>query len=148
MSNLDPELQTYLREARLHLASQRGEIENVLQFLKEGDDVNFFDEIGYAPLHYAVEYEKYEVIEILLKNGANINAHDEKTIGNTPLGNVTGECSLKMAKYLLEKGANPNIRGWMRLNALDRAEKNASTEGDEMLRLLKKYSSKYPKEDI
>merc|ERR1719238_2472146 len=46
-----------------------------------GADVNARDKEdvgGYAPLHYAVQMNNYEVVELLLVNGANPNLADVK----------------------------------------------------------------------
>jgi ankyrin repeat protein len=50
-----------------------------------GCDVNLFDDMGYTPLHHAVEGEQIEAVKMLLERGALINANDDATIGETPL---------------------------------------------------------------
>src|SRR6188474_3254511 len=80
-----------------------------------------FDEIGRTPLHYAVEGGHLEVVKELLEAGANVDAQDERVIGDTPLA-AAGNCSLEMAELLIRAGADPARPGWMQLCALDRAK--------------------------
>jgi ankyrin repeat protein len=100
----------------------------VRAFLTAGDPINAFDELGLTPLHHAVEGEHYEVVELLLRRGANVNAHCERMIGNTPLREAVSTCSLLMARRLVEAGADPTIRGWMQLSALDQAKQRKKKE--------------------
>ncbi|HEY8667585.1 MAG TPA: hypothetical protein VIL86_13035, partial [Tepidisphaeraceae bacterium] len=72
----------------------------------------------------------------LIRAGANPNAHDERNIGNTPLSDNVGECSYEMAKRLIDAGADPSIRGWMQLNALDRACQRKDADARKIVRLL------------
>jgi ankyrin repeat protein len=66
-------------------------------------------------------------VEFLIEAGADVNAHDEQRIGNTAINEVAGDGSFTMIEVLLNAGANPNIRGWMQLNALDRARSRNRT---------------------
>lgn len=40
---------------RIHGAAENGDLELVKSLLAEGADVNYLDELGKAPLHYAAE---------------------------------------------------------------------------------------------
>ena len=62
-----------------------------------------------------------EIVKLLLAAGADVNAHDNRRIGNTALNEVAGDGAFETIEVLLEAGADPTIRGWMNLNALDRA---------------------------
>jgi len=77
----------------------------------------------------------------LLKAGADVNAHDEENIGDTPLGRIAGDCSLETAKILVEYGADPTISGWMQLSALDRAKARKRPEGRSVYELLCKAAA-------
>ena len=59
-------------------------------------------------------------------------------IGETPLGQVSPNCSYKMAKFLVDNGANPCIIGWMGLTSLDRAKQRKKEEGKMVYELLLK----------
>lgn len=120
----------------LHWAAERGDIAAVKAFLAAGHDPNAFDDISFTPLHYAAREQHLEIIRLLLQSGANVNAHDEPRIGDTPLGYVAGSCSLGVAQALLTAGADPTIRGWMQLCALDRAKNRKKDEGRKVYALL------------
>jgi ankyrin repeat protein len=123
-------------EGQLHSAAQSGNLGEAERLLREGYDVNAFDDAGNTPLHYAAAREDVDLVRFLLQNGADVNARDEATIGNTPLAQVAATCSLKMARLLLEAGADPRLRGWMNLCALDRAKNRRRGEGPAVYSLL------------
>jgi len=125
---------------QLHLAAQDGSLDHVKELLDAGADFDAFDEIGRTPLHYAAENEHFDVVALLLERGANVNGRHEAMIGNTPLGEIAGNCSLRMAEMLVSAGADPTIRGWMRLSALDRAEKREKEDGRQVYDLLCRVS--------
>jgi ankyrin repeat protein len=127
----------------LHWAAERGDIATVQAFLAVGHDPNAFDDISFTPLHYAAREGRLEVIRLLLQASADVNAHDEPRIGDTPLGYVAGDCSLVVAQALLAAGADPTIRGWMQLCALDRAENRQTEEGRRVYELLSTSARKF-----
>jgi ankyrin repeat protein len=119
----------WFEDQRLHRAAEAGELPAVQELLGSGCPVNAFDELGKTPLHYAVLGEYFAVVDCLLRHGADVNAHDERVIGDTPLGEAAGTCSLRMARLLVAAGAGPAARGWMQLSAVDRAEQRRHSEG-------------------
>src|SRR5664280_2746492 len=110
----------------------------VKHLVQEGMPLNKFDDLGKTPLHYATEKGHIDVMKLLTQSGADVNAHDESKIGNTPLSEVAGECSFEIAKVLIEAGADPTIKGWMQLNALDRAKNRKRNDGPKVYQLLLK----------
>lgn len=52
-------------------------------------------------------------VRYLIKAGADVKAHDEEKIGETPPGTVAANCSFAMAKVLVDAGADPTIPGFM-----------------------------------
>ncbi|XP_078048094.1 mitochondrial disaggregase isoform X1 [Augochlora pura] len=58
-------------------AAQYGNVPELERSIKEGVDVNVRHSLGWTALHVAAINEKLEIIQILLKNGANVNAGDE-----------------------------------------------------------------------
>jgi ankyrin repeat protein len=58
----------------IHEAVQKGDLEDVKQYLKRGTAVNAQDENGWTPLHVAVFYGQKEVVKYLISKGADINA--------------------------------------------------------------------------
>jgi ankyrin repeat protein len=121
----------------LHFAAGHGDLQRVQQLLTAGADINGFDDdMGWTPLHYAVVAEQYEVAKYLIEHGADVNAHHEARIGNTPLAEIADRCSLRIARLLVDAGADPTIPGWMQLTALDRARSRRRGEGPKVYELL------------
>jgi len=69
----------------IHKAAKTGDVEKIKSLLAEDPSlVNSKDKLyGYTPLHTAAIAGKVESAEVLLDNGADVNATDNK--GNTPL---------------------------------------------------------------
>jgi uncharacterized protein len=132
-----------LSEWNLHRAAQAGDLAAVNHLLEGLDDIDRFDDIGLTALHYAVMENRAEVVSILLKAGANVNAHDPSVIGNTPLVHCAGNCTYEIASLLIEAGANPNIRGWMSLNAIDRASERSDVDAPRIRSLLNKATMRF-----
>jgi len=112
-------------------------MEKVNTLLARKYPVNRFDSLGKTPLHYAVREGHLDVVKRLLRAGADVNAHDEKTIGNTPLSDNIGTCSYEMARRLIDAGADPTIAGWMQLNAVHRVAERKDADADKIQRLVR-----------
>ena len=124
---------------QLHFAADEGDIDKVKELIENGADINAFDEdLSFTPLHYAVTEKHIEVVKYLLSKGANVNAHQEEKIGETPLGEVEENCSYEMAEILIKAGANPIIKGWVQITALDQARDRKKEEGQRVYELLLK----------
>ena len=113
-------------------AVRNGNIETAKTLLAHGADVNDVATDGTSALNMAVVNAYFELAGVLLDHGANPNATDPRGsalhtiawlrkpgtdgaagVGNTPHGPPppTGNLSaLDLAKKLLAKGANPNVR--------------------------------------
>lgn len=93
----------------LKLAIVNGHLDTVKYFIEEkGVDLNFTDEHGMTPLFCAVVYEKKEIVEYLLKKGANVNAvvlYDAKV-----LHIASRHCLLEIVKCLITMGAEIDVR--------------------------------------
>lgn len=90
-----------------------GHIELVLQHLAAGTDINVtlqdnVDGFGGAPLHIAVLVDQREIAELLLENGANINARADDEFGGTPLHWAAAVGNEQMTIFLVEAGADVN----------------------------------------
>ena len=132
------EIEEIFEKDNMHFAAQDGDMLKVKELIEAGYPVNQFDEIGKTPLHYAAINEHMEVIRLLLDEGADVNAHKESYIGNTPLGEVAGSCSFDVAEILVEAGAVPTIPGWMQMTALHHAQRRKKPEGKKVYELLLK----------
>jgi ankyrin repeat protein len=70
----------WFEKEQLHFAAQDGDLQRVKELISDGHPLDIIDEAGKTPLHYAVENENFEVSKSLIEAGADVNAHDEKTI--------------------------------------------------------------------
>ena len=133
----------FLEKEKLHFAVQDGDLERVQELVASGCDVNAFDDmLARTPLHYAAMGEYFAISTCLLNAGANVNAHQEESIGETPLGEIAANCSFEMAELLVKAGADPRIKGWMGNSALDRAAARKKPEGRKVFEMLEKTTKR------
>ncbi|KAM0415652.1 hypothetical protein ACHAPT_013402 [Fusarium lateritium] len=74
------------------------------KLLDHGADPNIINNHGSSPLYRAVIHERYEVVELLLERGANI---DQVDLNVTPVMGAVERPEI--LRLLLEKGANPDL---------------------------------------
>jgi uncharacterized protein len=65
---------------------------------------------GLTPLHHAARHNHVEVVRLLLKAGASINAREANDI--TPLLMAISNNNMAAAHYLLERGGDVNAMDW------------------------------------
>ena len=136
MSESCDEQTDWYENERLHRAAESGNLEEVEALLADGFPINAFDDLSYTPLHRAAIAGDVAAVRCLLQAGADVNAHQEDRIGDTVLKAVASNCTLEMARILVEAGADPTIPGWMMLTALDKSAERKRLEGKEVHRLL------------
>lgn len=124
---------------QLHRAAQDGNLDEVTRLVREGLEINQFDDLSRTALHYAVEAEHYLVAKWLLENGADVNANDDGKIGETALSLAAQGGYPEIVELLLKHGANPDIPGWMSITARHRAQKRKDAEGSQINALLNRY---------
>ena len=90
----------------LHLAIERGRIEEVKSLVKNTKDMEARDLNGLTPLQFAIQDGRAEMSKILIENGANIEAECEKH--GTTLCLAIYSDDLAITTMLLEKGADPS----------------------------------------
>ena len=103
------------------------------------EDKGYNDGCGQTPLMMACDAGSYEAVQILLENGADVNARDY--CGETALIYATGfygnndslEDREKIAKLLLEYGADKDVSGKYSGTALERASER---DWPEMVNIL------------
>ena len=92
----------------IHIATRSSNIEAVKQHLAAGTDVDARDEGG-VPLRYAAETGHKELVELLIANGADVNAKGE--LGETPLHDAAQADQKEIIKLLIANGADVNAKG-------------------------------------
>ena len=120
----------------IHEAVGRGNIEAVKQHIAAGTDVNAKDD-GVTPLHSAATYGRKEIAELLIANGADVNA--KRDDGWTPLHYAALFGEKEIAELLIAKGAKVNAKNKNDNTPLDKAIKENHTE---IANLLRKHGGK------
>ena len=90
-------------------SAKKGDIESTKLFLAEGININALDKRGKTALMRAAEYQRTEVVTLLLEKGVDVNIvglGHERTAMMEAAG--TGNCVV--IKQLAEKGANINAK--------------------------------------
>lgn len=85
----------------------------VAALISEGASVNRPGQ--WAPLHYAAASGSLKAVQMLLDAGADINAKSAN--GTTPLMMAARENKAEVARYLLQKGADPSVVNQSEYNA-------------------------------
>ena len=92
------------------LSGRHFELAQVL--LRNGSSVNLRGDSGNFPLHSAVDYMDLEMIQVLVDYGAGVNIRNQWD--DTPLGYALWNCSQptnpRVVRWLLNHGADPNVR--------------------------------------
>ncbi len=121
-----------MNETPLEGAIHEGDWNEIENYITTGGDVNIQNGEGDSLLHFAVEKQKYEIIDLLLDHGADINIQND--YGETPLHTAVelfiedegyGEQYLEDAdliKFLVNHGANIHIKNEDRKSPLEMME--------------------------
>ena len=118
-----------------------GNEHQVNQLIKNGTDINTYDQLHWSPLHLAIRLGKINIVKLLLKENANT---ETKTLGGlTPLHFAVKLQDIEIVKIILEYGANVNAqddKGQSPLSALLEENNNIGevrkTKISKILRLL------------
>ena len=109
---------------------RKGNIEAVKQHLAAGTDVNLIsDGIEKTALHDAALEGHKEIVELLIDNGANVNA--KNTIGETPLHQAV---SREVVELLIANKAKVNTLNRLGATPLDTAILGKQPETADLLR--------------
>ena len=106
-----------------------GQMPYVQRLVEAGAEVNFY---GWPPLTYAAFNGHREIVEYLLKRGAEINAKTEN--GSTALFFAARNGHTAIVRLLLENDADPTIINENEETAVDAALKGKNTDSVELLR--------------
>ena len=121
----------------LHAAAEAGQVSAILELVEAGVDVDIGGRQGRSPLHCATVSGHRKAMQILLDLGADINlvCHNSYTALQYA---ILWEHSLDIIKFLLENGANTEIRRSDGATALHDA---AATDSEEATLLLLRYGA-------
>lgn len=72
--------------------------------------VNAYSEDGFQPLGLAAYFGQLNIVDYLLKAGAEVNSPSKNSLRVTPLQSAVAGGHLEITRRLLEAGASPNVR--------------------------------------
>jgi len=101
-------------------SAKDGDLDRVRKLLEKGISPNKEDSAGYRPLHYAARNGHYRVCELLLDNGAEVNAVT-RCIRATALHRAATQGHSDVITTLLHHGADVNLKDADGSTALHRA---------------------------
>jgi ankyrin repeat protein len=121
------------RGDEIHKAVFKGDLKRVAALLSDHpEQIEKKDSLGQTPLIVAVNHSKLEIAELLLANGANVNARDAQM--HTPLILAMWVYNHdKMVRLLLAKGADVNLEDKWKMTALSYAAKQGQLEEAKIL---------------
>lgn len=99
-------------ETALHIASRTGNLLAIKLLIQFGALANAVDKLKNTPLHAVANLASvtpttyFQVIDLLLGKGANLEAKNEKSM--TPVMSCLAAQQMIAFEYLLQRGANPN----------------------------------------
>ena len=124
---------SHTRRPPLHHAALWESDQAALALIEGGADVNrVYGEVhhGETPLHRAAQTGSAAVAKVLLSRGANLDAADYT--GDTPLHEAVRRSdaaeNVALVSLLLDKGADPNIRGYRGWRPLDLASHGGNAD--------------------
>ncbi len=112
-----------------HLAA-RGEKIGILQvILRNGGSINSrSNKLGETALHWMTGDGNWDMVSFLLEKGADINVRDSQW-GTTPLMWAAAyQNNIEMVKYLVKRGADPDLTDYYGHTALFQAQYRKNTE--------------------
>ncbi|XP_072397456.1 uncharacterized protein [Diabrotica undecimpunctata] len=88
----------------LLIASQRGLLSVIMEFVRRGVDINVHSTKGHTLLHAACQFGQIEVVRYLLQNGAKVNSKSQPN-DTTPIYFAVKHCHPEIINLLISYGA-------------------------------------------
>ena len=101
---------TYTESSFVECA-KKGDMDAVKLFLAEGIDINAMNERGQTALIRSAEYQRTEVVTLLLGKGADVNIGGGR-YARTAMMEAAGAGNTVIIKQLVEKGADINAKDY------------------------------------
>ena len=120
-------------ETLLMMAALRGHLDAMRHLIALGAEVK---REGWTPLHYAASGESLAAVNLLLAQGADIDARAPN--GNTPLMMAAGFGSIDAADLLMKRGADPSLRNQAGIDAAEYARRG---DRDELALRLQRFAA-------
>lgn len=95
--------------------------------------------VALTALHHAVVIGRADIVTLLVQRGADVEADRAGTLPGSPLFSCVGPNALECARFLLEAGADPNVRDAGGATPADRA---AATGRAALAELLRNWRTK------
>ena len=129
----------------IHDAAKNNDLAGVQAELDKGVDVNVVDRSFYnlAPLHYAAGCGFKEIAELLIAEGADVDA--KTTTGGTPLFNAAGN-NKEIVELLIANGADVNVKLKLGSMIKDNKPYRAKSEETTLHEVARSYSEKHASE--
>ncbi|XP_074058153.1 transient receptor potential cation channel subfamily A member 1 [Macrotis lagotis] len=89
----------------------KGNVKRLQSFImKNRDGLYKYDELNATPLHHAAAQDQIELLEMIINDSSFEEVNILDILGNTPLHWATEKNQIENVKFLLSRGADPNIR--------------------------------------
>lgn len=126
----------------LYSAAFGGDTAIIRLLLSYGLNPNDTVSYGDYPINAATNYNNFEALKMLVENGANVNVQPksftlQSFIGVTPLMYVATSNEKRSFYYLLDHGANPNLKTKFGYTALMMLQQSENDDPEMTLALIK-----------
>ena len=101
----------------------RNNLPGTEELIKNGADVNLFDEHGESALSYSLRNKNFLIADFLIKNGADLNFKIQTGKKNmTLLTEAISQKNTEVANYLVQKGADLKLKDDYGYDACERVK--------------------------
>jgi ankyrin repeat protein len=123
-------------EPDINEASALGDFDRVRKLIEQDKSlVNRYSADGFSPLHLAAYFGHQLVADLLIKNGAELNAKSKNALLATPLQSAAAGNQQNVAELLLKHRADANCKGQGGYSPLHEVASSGQTSFAELLLL-------------